>query len=415
MTFPEDFIGKIGKMQDRRAVTSGHVCTACHNDIIDAYYMRVQPNMEFHSTCLKCVECQRFLDESGTTFIKDGRTYCKDDYYRRFGQKCTRCARFCTKNEMVMRARHLLFHADCFCCASCERRLCTGDQYTVRTDGVFCAPECQVPSLTPLGVQLPNSLPTSLVSLPTNNNNTPAPLHENRISSPSCGFDEDSWETSTLASGDGGNTTSPPLSLRSPKSDEGSTHISSGKKSKKDKQTTRVRTVLNEAQLGILKKCYAMNARPDALLKEQLVELTGLNARVIRVWFQNKRCKDKKRQIQLRDMQVNAEKEAALSGIRLHGVGPLIAVSPSSHLSDLTLPPPLDIHHFAQWPQEHQQQQPFHQPHHLAPFSEDHQIGVPIGLPPPGFVSPLQFPQFSSPSHHSHMHPSDLASPSCSE
>ncbi len=37
------------------------------------------------------------------------------------------------------------------------------------------------------------------------------------------------------------------------------------------------------------------NPRPDALMKEQLVEMTGLSARVVRVWFQNKRCKEKKR------------------------------------------------------------------------------------------------------------------------
>jgi hypothetical protein len=30
-------------------------------------------------------------------------------------------------------------------------------------------------------------------------------------------------------------------------------------------------------------------------MKEQLVEMTGLSPRVIRVWFQNKRCKDKKK------------------------------------------------------------------------------------------------------------------------
>ncbi|RCN32950.1 homeobox domain protein [Ancylostoma caninum] len=132
---------------------------------------------------------------------------------------------------------------------------------------------------------------------------------------------DDSWETSTMTSLDP--TNSPPLSVRSPKSDDmntpqhnngfhntssGSSGGSSGKK-KKDKQTTRVRTVLNEHQLSILKKCYALNSRPDALLKEQLVEMTALNARVIRVWFQNKRCKDKKRQIQMRDMAANAEKK----------------------------------------------------------------------------------------------------------
>lgn len=42
---------------------------------------------------------------------------------------------------------------------------------------------------------------------------------------------------------------------------------------------------------------YNANPRPDALMKEQIVEMSGLSPRVIRVWFQNKRCKDKKNQI----------------------------------------------------------------------------------------------------------------------
>lgn len=69
-----------------------------------------------------------------------------------------------------------------------------------------------------------------------------------------------------------------------------------------DQRTTRVRTVLNEKQLHTLRTCYAANPRPDALMKDQLVEMTGLSARVIRVWFQNKRCKDKKRTILIKQI-----------------------------------------------------------------------------------------------------------------
>lgn len=57
----------------------------------------------------------------------------------------------------------------------------------------------------------------------------------------------------------------------------------------------------------LLRTCYNANPRPDALMKEQLVEMTGLSPRVIRVWFQNKRCKDKKKTIALK-MQLQAEK-----------------------------------------------------------------------------------------------------------
>ena len=69
------------------------------------------------------------------------------------------------------------------------------------------------------------------------------------------------------------------------------------KPSAADRKGARARTVLSEKQLNILKTCYSANPRPDALMKEQLVEMTGLSSRVIRVWFQNKRCKDKKRAI----------------------------------------------------------------------------------------------------------------------
>jgi len=68
-------------------------------------------------------------------------------------------------------------------------------------------------------------------------------------------------------------------------------------------KTTRIRTVLNEKQLHTLRTCYAANPRPDALMKDQLVEMTGLSSRVIRVWFQNKRCKDKKRTTLIKQLQ----------------------------------------------------------------------------------------------------------------
>lgn len=59
--------------------------------------------------------------------------------------------------------------------------------------------------------------------------------------------------------------------------------------------------------LRLHRTCYNANPRPDALMKEQLVEMTGLSPRVIRVWFQNKRCKDKKKTIQMK-LQMQQEK-----------------------------------------------------------------------------------------------------------
>lgn len=82
---------------------------------------------------------------------------------------------------------------------------------------------------------------------------------------------------------------------------------------KQSEKTTRVRTVLNEKQLHTLRTCYNANPRPDALMKEQLVEMTGLSPRVIRVWFQNKRCKDKKRSLLMKQLQQQQPNDKTVS------------------------------------------------------------------------------------------------------
>ena len=72
-----------------------------------------------------------------------------------------------------------------------------------------------------------------------------------------------------------------------------------------------------------MKACYNANPRPDALMKEQMVEMTGLNSRVIRVWFQNKRCKDKKRTI-AKQCKVRTKRELSVSKSYIY---PYIAIS----------------------------------------------------------------------------------------
>lgn len=90
---------------------------------------------------------------------------------------------------------------------------------------------------------------------------------------------------------------------------------------KQAEKTTRVRTVLNEKQLHTLRTCYAANPRPDALMKEQLVEMTGLSPRVIRVWFQNKRCKDKKKSILMKQLQQQQHNDKTVRGRGRSGGG----------------------------------------------------------------------------------------------
>ena len=57
-------------------------CVGCGGQIHDQFILRVAPNLEWHAACLKCNECQMFLDENCTCFVRDGKTYCKKDYLR---------------------------------------------------------------------------------------------------------------------------------------------------------------------------------------------------------------------------------------------------------------------------------------------------------------------------------------------
>ena len=72
---------------------------------------------------------------------------------RRFAVKqCSRCHEGITANELVMKARHLVFHLGCFTCASCNKVLTTGDHFGISGDTVFCRQHYQLALRTDLRV-----------------------------------------------------------------------------------------------------------------------------------------------------------------------------------------------------------------------------------------------------------------------
>lgn len=56
----------------------------------------------------------------------------------------------------------------------------------------------------------------------------------------------------------------------------------------------RPRTTITSEQLKILKEAYSVNTKPSRAEREQLANETGLDARVVQVWFQHRRAKDKR-------------------------------------------------------------------------------------------------------------------------
>ncbi|CAB4069936.1 ACTR2 [Lepeophtheirus salmonis] len=57
----------------------------------------------------------------------------------------------------------------------------------------------------------------------------------------------------------------------------------------------RPRTTITARQMEVLKEAYKNSPKPARHIREQLAQDTGLDMRVVQVWFQNRRAKEKKR------------------------------------------------------------------------------------------------------------------------
>lgn len=58
---------------------------------------------------------------------------------RRFSvQRCARCHLGISASEMVMRARDLVYHLNCFTCNTCNKMLTTGDHFGMKDNLVYC-------------------------------------------------------------------------------------------------------------------------------------------------------------------------------------------------------------------------------------------------------------------------------------
>ncbi|KAL8174168.1 UNVERIFIED_CONTAM: LIM/homeobox protein Lhx2 [Gekko kuhli] len=114
------------------------LCAGCGGKISDRYYL-LAVDKQWHMRCLKCCECKLNLESELTCFSKDGSIYCKEDYYRRFSvQRCARCHLGISASEMVMRARDLVYHLNCFTCSTCAKMLTTGDHFGMKDNLVYC-------------------------------------------------------------------------------------------------------------------------------------------------------------------------------------------------------------------------------------------------------------------------------------
>jgi len=99
---------------------------------------------------------------------------------RLFGARCAKCDVPFAENDLVMRARHKIYHVECFQCVVCQRQLVAGDEFCQRGDeGLFCKAdfdavvECHsdLPTTTAAGFSLEDIAQDLKLHNNNNNNN----------------------------------------------------------------------------------------------------------------------------------------------------------------------------------------------------------------------------------------------------
>ncbi|XP_065082803.1 LIM homeobox transcription factor 1-beta isoform X2 [Ochlerotatus camptorhynchus] len=214
--------------------------------------MKLSPDQYWHEQCLLCCICHIQLNQS--CYTKNTKVYCKDDYYRIYGlsplqqqqqqqnvsRDCYGCGERITPNEMVMRAKNLVYHLNCFLCYTCNRPLQKGEPFSLRAGKLICQHDLEKDMY-----------------------NTLHPLHPQHSQHTLYGEDDYLLEDG-LRSRDG---------RRGPK---------------------RPRTILTSVQRRQFKASFDVSPKPCRKVREALAKDTGLSVRVVQVWFQNQRAKMKK-------------------------------------------------------------------------------------------------------------------------
>ncbi|GJQ71100.1 putative zinc ion binding protein [Trypoxylus dichotomus] len=117
--------------------TEFRLCSACGEPISDKFLLEVS-GRSWHARCLRCCVCQLQLDRQPSCFIRDRAIYCKADYAKSFGAKCSVCSRGISSSDWVRKARDHVYHLACFACAACHRQLSTGEEFALHEDRVLC-------------------------------------------------------------------------------------------------------------------------------------------------------------------------------------------------------------------------------------------------------------------------------------
>lgn len=265
-----------GDRPTRETFKMSNNCAKCHSSITEEYFYNIHKDQQQHSgplhgTCLRCYDCGTYLDS--TCFSSgDNAFLCKRDYYRRYGPRCAGCRINFEPEHMCIKIGSTFFHPNCVVCSICKVHLDSGSNVKVsETDGLLYCEDHSFMCQMKTTLQLSSAASCDTSTSSERDSGIESDLG-NGHSSIDCKYDID--DSKSNCSNDDDDSDS----------------------DKKDKENKRrgPRTTIKAKQLEVLKNVFNQSPKPTRLMREQLAKETGLPMRVIQVWFQNKRSKEKR-------------------------------------------------------------------------------------------------------------------------
>ena len=264
-------------------------CARCHQSIGDQFVYRVG-DLPHHAKCVQCAECSEFLQTS--CYAQNDMYFCKRDFYRVAGPRCHGCQAVIEMDQMSTKIGPYFFHPDCLCCIVCKAPVPSGKNVRVSAEGfVYCEEHAFM--CHPGGPKAAPATPNAATAL--NNNHE---MYER-----DSGIECDLMTGSGVHDPYGSQPKIPPGpapeessngSVKSPGNGDAENDSDPGKDDSKENKRRGPRTTIKAKQLEVLKNVFSQTPKPTRLMREQLAKETGLPMRVIQVWFQNKRSKEKR-------------------------------------------------------------------------------------------------------------------------
>ncbi|ROK23420.1 LIM/homeobox protein Lhx1 [Anabarilius grahami] len=229
-------------------------CAGCERPILDRFLLSVL-DRAWHAKCVQCCDCKCNLTDR--CFSREGRLYCKNDFFRRYGTKCGGCAQGISPSDLVRKARSKVFHLNCFTCIMCNKQLSTGEELYILDEYKFVCKEDYMNNSIGKDTKL---LSVTTCSDPSLSPESQDPQDDFKDSETGHMSDKETCNNENDEQNVGGKRRGP-------------------------------RTTIKAKQLEILKAAFSATPKPTRHIREQLAQETGLS---MRVWFQNRRSKERR-------------------------------------------------------------------------------------------------------------------------